>query len=71
LVSVTATPGLVRDPQQIDHLLTTMTERNPALKRFVKIPTRPDGSRDPEILTTAADYGFRIVRWHLDPPLAG
>jgi hypothetical protein len=48
-----------------------MTERNPALKRFVKIPTRPDGSRDPEILTTAADYGFRIVRWHLDPPLAG
>lgn len=63
--TVTATPELVSDPQQIDRLLTTMTERNPALKRFVRIPTRPDGHRDPEVLAAAADYGFRIVRWHL------
>ncbi len=63
--TVLATPELVSDPTQVDELLAVMTERNPTLKRFVKIPTGPDGHRDPQALAAATASGFRIVRWRL------
>jgi hypothetical protein len=62
---ITARPELIRDPEQIDHLLALMTKTNPAVARFVPIPRRPDGHLDPDRLHTAIHYGFRIVRWHL------
>jgi hypothetical protein len=44
-----------------------MTTRNPGLRRFVRIPQGPDGRLDRASLSAAIQYGFRIVRWHLDP----
>ena len=64
--TITARPELISDPDQIQRLLTIMAARNPALNRFVRIPTTPDGRRDPEQLARAIRYGFRIVRWHLN-----
>ncbi|HZE05391.1 MAG TPA: hypothetical protein VE127_09215 [Solirubrobacteraceae bacterium] len=63
---ISARPELVGDPRQIDELLTRMTKANPAVARFVPIPRRPDGQLDPDRLQAAVDYGFRIVRWHLE-----
>jgi hypothetical protein len=65
---ITARPELIGDPEQIDQLLTRMTETNPAVARFVPIPRQPNGHLDPDRLQTAIRYGFRIVRWHLDQP---
>ncbi len=60
-------PELVSDPDQIEQLLAVMAAANPGLKRFVRIPRRPDGHLDPPSLENAIAHGFRVVRWHPDP----
>jgi hypothetical protein len=65
---VLARPELVSDVDEVVRLLGVMTAANPAVRRFVAIPTRPDGRLDRDRLETAVEYGFRIVRWHLDHP---
>lgn len=65
---VTARPEFIADPDQVEQLLAVMTAVNPRVGSFVGIPKDADGRLDRDRLTTALRYGFRIVRWHLDPP---
>lgn len=58
------------DLDEIERLLGVMTAANPRVSTFVAIPTGPDGRLDRGRLQTAVQYGFRIVRWHLDQPEA-
>lgn len=67
---VLARPELVSDVDEVERLLGVMTAANPAVRRFVAIPTGPDGRLDRARLQTAVASGFRIVRWHLDQPEA-
>lgn len=62
---VMARPELVTDPAELERLLGVISRENPRAARFVPIPRRPDGRLDPEVLATAIDRGFCIVRWHL------
>ena len=61
-----ARPELVGDIDEVDCLLSVILKSNPSAGSFVRIPKNPDESFDREGLQTAVDYGFRIVRWHLD-----
>ena len=63
---VQARPELVRDPAEVQRLLGVMAAANPMLTRFIPIPRDPDGRFDQQRLDAALNYGFRIVRWHLD-----
>lgn len=63
---VSARPELVGDADEVDRLLSVILMANPGAGSFVRIPTNPDGSLDQAVLQLAPDYGFRIVRWHLD-----
>jgi hypothetical protein len=47
-----------------------MIAANPRVRCFVGNPTGLDGRLDRTRLETAINYGFRIVRWHLDEPEA-
>ncbi|MCZ7570234.1 MAG: nitroreductase/quinone reductase family protein [Ardenticatenaceae bacterium] len=67
---VLAQPELVKDPDEIERLLTVMTAANPGVSAFVGIPKGPDGRLDRGRLETAVRYGFRIVRWHLGEEVA-
>jgi len=64
---VLARPEIVSDAGEIERLLAVMTAANPMAGRFVAIPTGPDGRLDRARLDAAVRYGFRIIRWHLDP----
>ncbi|HEY3870312.1 MAG TPA: nitroreductase/quinone reductase family protein [Actinocrinis sp.] len=68
---VTADPELVRDPAAVEALLARIIEVNPTAGRFVGVQQSPDGRLDPERLGRAIEYGFCIVRWHLDETAAG
>lgn len=57
-------PELVKDPAEIERLLGIMGQRNPALRRFVRIPSDPAGGFDRQSLEAAVQHGFRVVRWH-------
>ncbi len=59
-------PDLVAEPQEVERLLEFMAAHNPALTRFVPIPTTPDGRLDAKALRAALDHGFRIIRWQPD-----
>lgn len=63
---VLARPEIVSDAQEIERLLGVMTAANPMVGRFVAIPKGPDGRLDRPRLDAAVQYGFRIIRWHLD-----
>jgi deazaflavin-dependent oxidoreductase (nitroreductase family) len=63
---VTARPELVGDLDEIERLLAVMSAANPRVRAFIGIPNGPDGRLDRTRLATAVQYGFRIVRWHLD-----
>ncbi len=63
---VLARPEIVSDAQEIERLLGVMTAANPMAGRFVAIPQGPDGRLDRARLDAALQYGFRIIRWHLD-----
>ena len=61
-----ARPELVEEINEVDRLLSVILESNPSAGSFVRIPKNPDGGLDRTRLQTAVDYGFRVVRWHLD-----
>jgi F420H(2)-dependent quinone reductase len=63
---VTARPDIVADPAEVERLLDVMAAANPMAARFVGIPRGPEGKLDPERLSAALRYGFRVIRWHLD-----
>ena len=63
---VLARPELVKDPDEIERLITVMAAANPTVSAFIGIPKGPDGRLDRARLETAVSYGFRIVRWHLE-----
>jgi hypothetical protein len=58
-------PELVRDIEEVDQLVRHMVSVNRRLTSFVPFIER-DGRIDPDKLKTALDYGFCVVRWHLD-----
>ncbi len=63
---VTARPEIISDPGEVERLLGIMTAANPMAGRFIAIPERPGGGFDPDRLSAALRYGFRIIRWHLE-----
>jgi hypothetical protein len=63
--NVPARADLVADPAEVERLLGVIAAENPRATRFIPIPRRPDGRLEPEALSAAISYGFRIVRWHL------
>jgi deazaflavin-dependent oxidoreductase (nitroreductase family) len=65
---VTARPEFIADPDQVERLLAVMTAANPRVRSFVGIPQDAEGRLDRDRLQTALGYGFRVVRWHLEPP---
>jgi len=64
---VMLSPELVGSLDEVQRLIQIMAETNPAVRRFIGIPQRPDGRLDGARLQTAIDHGFRIVRWHQEP----
>jgi deazaflavin-dependent oxidoreductase (nitroreductase family) len=65
---VTARPEFIADPDEVERLLAVMSAANPRVRSFVGIPQDAEGRLDRDRLQTALHYGFRVVRWHLDPP---
>jgi hypothetical protein len=63
---VFARPELVEAIDEVDRLLSVILAANPSAGSFVRIPKDADGRLDRDGLQTAIQYGFRIVRWHLD-----
>jgi deazaflavin-dependent oxidoreductase (nitroreductase family) len=63
----TARPELVRDPDDVDRLLSLMRDRDPRLVSFVPFLER-DAPIDRTELETALGHGFCIVRWHIEDP---
>jgi F420H(2)-dependent quinone reductase len=64
---VRATPELVGEPEEVDRLLRRMMSLNPRLASFVPF-VGEDRQIDPDRLRAAINYGFRIVRWHVESP---
>jgi hypothetical protein len=64
---VMARPEFVSDPDEVQKLLAVMAAANPRVRSFVGIPQDADGRLDRPRLQAALRYGFRVVRWHLDP----
>jgi deazaflavin-dependent oxidoreductase (nitroreductase family) len=63
---VWATPEIISDNDAVNSDLTKMAAANPRMKSFIGIPQEPSGRFDEQRLKQAVDYGFRVVRWHLD-----
>lgn len=55
-------PELIRDADEVEHLLGVMSARNSMMNRFVPIPKR-EGHYDRDRLNLAIQHGFCIVRW--------
>lgn len=64
---VFARPEMVIDPGEIERLLGTIVAANPRATSFIGISRGSDGRFDRAGLEMAVRYGFRVVRWHLDP----
>jgi len=62
---VLARPEFIRDVDEVERLLRTMTAINPRAASFIPV-IGPDGQIDRDKLQTAVDYGFAIIRWHID-----
>jgi F420H(2)-dependent quinone reductase len=62
---VLARPEFVRGTQQVEGLVRKMTALNPRLTSFVPFARR-DGSVDRDLMQTALDRGFCIVRWSIE-----
>jgi len=63
---VTARPEFVDDPDEVERLLAVMSDANPRVRSFVGIPHDDNGRLDRDRLNAALQYGFRVVRWHVD-----
>ena len=57
--------SLVRDTDEVERLVAHMVSVNRRLTSFVPF-VEGDGSIDRDKLKTALDYGFCVVRWHLE-----
>jgi F420H(2)-dependent quinone reductase len=64
---IMARPEFVSDPDEVQRLLAVMAAANPRVRSFVGIPQDAEGRLDRPRLHAALRYGFRVVRWHLDP----
>ena len=64
---VRALPEIIGDADEVRRLLGTMVSANPSSTRFIGIRTGADGQPDPAAVHDLVGFGFRIVRWHLDP----
>lgn len=62
----TAIPELVSDPATAADLYAVMAAANPAVTTFSGIKLDADGRPDRVRLAQALQYGFVIVRWHLE-----
>jgi deazaflavin-dependent oxidoreductase (nitroreductase family) len=62
---VLARPEFIRDVDEVDRLLRRMIASNPRTASFIPWIGR-DGQIDRGKLQTAVDYGFAIIRWHID-----
>jgi hypothetical protein len=63
---VLARPELIEDVNEVERFLRLMMAVNPRVTAFVPV-LGADGQIDRSKVETAFVYGFRIVRWHLDP----
>lgn len=61
-----AIPEVIRDPDEVEELVTFMMAANPAVGRFIGVPKQADGCPDREKLDEAVRGGFALVRLHLD-----
>lgn len=64
-----AIPEVIRDPEEVERLVTFMMDANPAVSSFIGVPKRPDGHPDRELMKQAVRNGFAVVRLRLDPQL--
>jgi F420H(2)-dependent quinone reductase len=64
---VLARPEIVADADEVERLLAVMRRANPRLDSFVRIPRGADGNLDRDRLEAALRYGFRVIRWRLEP----
>jgi hypothetical protein len=62
---VLARPEFIDDVDEVERLLRRMMAANPRVTAFVPVKG-PDGGIDRGKVETAVDYGFRIIRWHID-----
>ena len=62
---VAARPEFVRDFEEVRRLVLYMVSVNRRLASFVPF-VEPDGTIAPAKLETALEYGFIVVRWHLE-----
>jgi hypothetical protein len=62
---VLARPEFIRDVDEVERLLRQMTASNPRAASFIPVIGR-DGQIDRAELQAAIDYGFSIIRWHID-----
>ncbi len=63
---VVGRPEFVRDPAEIDRLLRQMQAVNPRIPSFAPV-TGADGRIDRNRVEAAAQHGFCIIRWHVEP----
>lgn len=67
---VLARPEFVRDAADVERLLRKMAKVNPRVTSFVPV-MGSNGEIDREKLKIAIDYGFCIIRWHVEGLSAG
>jgi hypothetical protein len=66
-----ARPELIRNVSEVQTLLRKMIAVNPRITSFAPV-AGPQGRVDQRRVEDAVQYGFAIVRWHLDcPPAVG
>jgi F420H(2)-dependent quinone reductase len=63
-------PELIGDADTAAPLLAWMSAGSAAVRRIVPV-IGPDGAVDRARLDAALRYGFRVVRWHVAPPVVG
>jgi len=67
---VLARPEFISDVAEVERLLRRMMAVNPRVTSFVPV-AGADGQIDHDKLAAAVGYGFRVIRWHLDPKKGG
>lgn len=60
-----AVPEVIRDPDEVEELVTFMMAASPAVSRFIGVPKQSDGRPDRKKLEQAVRGGFVLVRLHL------
>ncbi len=62
---VRAHPEFVREPAEVERLLKKMASANPRVASFVPV-IGSDGEIDRDKLDNAIQYGFCVIRWHVE-----